>query len=68
MEARAVNNLLCYYTENNGPTKVTGRPRGRPEVVTRRYSSKKVLRNFTGKHLCWSLFLFKRDSNTDVFL
>ena len=39
----------------------------------------KKLRNFTGKHLCWSLiliklqvfrpaFLFKRDSNTAVFL
>ena len=38
-----------------------------------------VLRNFTGKHLCWSLFLIKsvafrpvtllkRDSNTGVFL
>ena len=29
-----------------------------------------VLKNFTnfiGKHLCWSLFLLKRDSNTGVF-
>ena len=23
--------------------------------------------NFTGKHLCWSLFLLKRDSNSGVF-
>ena len=23
---------------------------------------------FTGKHLCWSLFLIKRDSNTGVFM
>ena len=31
-----------------------------------------ALKNFTGKHLCWSLFLIKpllkRDSNTGVFL
>ena len=42
MEARALNNLLCYYTENDVSTKVTGRPRGRAEEVVRRYSSKKV--------------------------
>ena len=34
---------------------------------------RKNLAIFTGKHLCWSLFLmkfrlFKRDSNTSVFL
>ena len=38
----------------------------------RRCSVKKGVRknfpNFTGKHLCWSLFLLKRDSNTGIFL
>ena len=38
----------------------------------RRYSVKKCIlknfANFTGKHLCWSLFLLKRYSNIDVFL
>ena len=27
----------------------------------------KIFAIFTGKHLCWSLFLIKRDSNTGVF-
>ena len=40
MEARDLNNLSCYHTENHVSTKVTGRPRGRPEEVVRRYSSK----------------------------
>ena len=53
------------------------------ETVVRRCSSKKVfkkiLAEFAGKHMCWSLYLttlqafrlvnlFKKDSNTDVFL
>ena len=36
-----------------------------------RCSIKAVLKNFallSGKHLCWSLFLIKRDSNIGVFL
>ena len=28
----------------------------------------KYFANFTGKHLCWSLFLIKRDLNTGAFL
>ena len=59
MEARALNNnnLLCYYTENDVSMKVRGRS----------YDS---VANFTGKHLCCSLFLIKfkqTDSNTSTF-
>ena len=40
-----------------------------PEVFCKKSVLKSFI-NFTGKHLCWSLFstLLKRDSNTDVFL
>ena len=38
----------------------------RPEVFCEK-ATLKTYAKFTGKHLCWSLFL-KRDSNTGVFL
>ena len=28
----------------------------------------KISTKFTGKHLCWNLFLLKSDSNIDIFL
>ena len=70
MEACALNNLLCYYTENDVFTKVGGRrydyvsfvnPKGRNSrsQVYFKTDAFKNLRNFTGKNLCWGLFLIK---------
>ena len=56
MEAFALNNLLCYYRDNYVFTKVRGRQKGQEQSFADVF---KKLRNFTGKHLCWSIFLIK---------
>ena len=62
MEACALNNLLCYYTENDVSW-------NRSQMFFKIGVLKKFA-NFTGKKLCWSLpaNLLKRDSSTGVFL
>ena len=50
MKACAPNDLLCYFTENDVSTSA--------EAVVRMFfklSVLKNLKNFTGKHLCWTL-------------
>ena len=64
MEARALNNLLCYYTENDVSMKVRGRRYDLSFVNPRKGRSSrsqiffkigalKNFANFSGKHLCF---------------
>ena len=84
MEACALINLLCYYTESNVSKKVRKtllwwsfvNPRKGRNSHSQMFFKTGVLRifaNFLGKHLRWNLILiklktFKRDSNAGLFL
>ena len=61
MEVRAC--LLCYYTENDVSMKMLrlsfgnpGKGRNSRLQILFKIGVHKNFANFTGKHLCWSLF------------
>ena len=71
---------FCQKTNHRDPLlPLPGFVQKQPPEVSCKKGVLKNLANFTGKRLCWSLFLIKlqvfrsanllkRDSNTDVFL
>ena len=64
MEAYALNNLWCYYTENHISTKIRGRNHGKDRSSRSQMFFKidvvKNLRNLTAKYMCWSFFIYLR--------